>query len=144
MVLEPRCVYLVMDRCSGGDLFDTIGRFGGCLPEFEAARVGHQLLSALRYLHDDVHIAHLDIKLANILYDHIGENSDVKLIDFGSYAINLHFYCSDLVLINGNRSSSPSFDRREGNGKGRHDIVYGAGESPATSFRSQCGYVVPW
>lgn len=128
-----------MDRCSGGDLFDKIGRSGGCLPEMEAAHVGYQILSALRYLHDVVHIAHLDIKLANILYDHSGGNSDVKLIDFGSCTISLlQYFC----LSGWNRSSSPPSDRRESNAKGRHDIVYGAGTSTATSLRPQCGHVV--
>ena len=83
VVREPNAVFLVMDRCSGGDLFDEIERQGGILPETKARKVAAQLLEALRYLHDEAHIAHCDIKLANVLFDTADPDSNIKLIDFG-------------------------------------------------------------
>jgi len=49
------------------------------MPEKEAAKIFHQILSALLYLKESG-LSHRDIKPENVLFD---ENWNVKLIDFG-------------------------------------------------------------
>ena len=55
----------------------------GKYTEHEAAVVIKQLLSALRYMHDDNKIAHCDIKPENILFLTEADDSPIKVIDFG-------------------------------------------------------------
>lgn len=71
--------YLVLEYCQYGDLFDIILK-NGALPERIAKKLFLQLLDAVEHLHLKLKIAHLDIKLENIL---IGDNFKLKLCDFG-------------------------------------------------------------
>jgi serine/threonine protein kinase len=71
-------IYIVMEYCQNGELFDYINRRGP-LPEKEAAEIFHQILSALIYLRHQK-ISHRDVKPENILFH---KNGKVKLIDFG-------------------------------------------------------------
>jgi len=72
---------LIQEYVSGGELVAWINKTCG-LSEPTALRLFHQLLSALQCCHQNS-IVHRDIKLENILMD---ENSNIKLIDFGSAA----------------------------------------------------------
>jgi len=80
---DHRSVYLAMELCSGGELFDKViaaGHFG----EADAAIVMQQMLRAVRYMHENK-IAHRDLKPENFLFqskDPIKDNV-LKLIDFG-------------------------------------------------------------
>lgn len=72
-------LYLVMDFCSGGELFTQLrkrGKFTEQMSRFYAAEV----LLALEYLHDKLGIIYRDLKPENILLDTKGH---VKLTDFG-------------------------------------------------------------
>jgi serine/threonine protein kinase len=60
-------------------LFDIILK-GGYLPERIAKKLFLQLLDAVEYLHIKSKVAHLDIKLENILIDN---DFKLKLCDFG-------------------------------------------------------------
>ncbi|ETI43887.1 CAMK/CAMK1 protein kinase, variant 1 [Phytophthora nicotianae CJ01A1] len=71
---------LVMERVTGGELFDRIVRVG-VYSERQAAEIVTNVLQALNYLHS-CHILHRDIKPENILLAS-GDSSDVKLSDFG-------------------------------------------------------------
>jgi len=53
-------VYVIMELCQGGELFDRIAECGG-LPEDEAKRYFAQVLSALRHCHERG-IYHRDLK----------------------------------------------------------------------------------
>ncbi|KAJ7997610.1 hypothetical protein DPEC_G00230800 [Dallia pectoralis] len=75
---EGLTVYLFLEYCSGGELFDRIEPDVG-MPETEAHRFFQQLLSAVEYLHS-VGITHRDIKPENILLD---DKDNLKLSDFG-------------------------------------------------------------
>jgi len=80
-VYETRhTTYLVMERCSDGDLFDSIVQHGGRLSESFSKRVIIQVVEALRYLHSEVRVAHLDIKPSNLILD----GDSIKVIDFGA------------------------------------------------------------
>ncbi|WP_409057211.1 serine/threonine-protein kinase [Streptomyces sp. SYP-A7185] len=74
--------WLVMELLPGGTLQDLLEQ--GTLPPHEAARIGRQLLSALRVAHA-AGIWHRDVKPANVLVreDASGEGVSVVLTDFG-------------------------------------------------------------
>ncbi|TNM84871.1 hypothetical protein fugu_009049 [Takifugu bimaculatus] len=75
---EGLTVYLFLEYCSGGELFDRIEPDVG-MPESDAHRFFLQLISAVEYLHN-TGITHRDIKPENILLD---EKDNLKLTDFG-------------------------------------------------------------
>ncbi|CAH1405865.1 unnamed protein product [Nezara viridula] len=70
--------FIVMEYCSGGELFDHIVEKNK-LSEFEARLFFRQILSAVAYLHN-VGYVHRDLKPENILLD---RDLNLKLIDFG-------------------------------------------------------------
>ena len=54
----------------------------GCFSEAKASSIIRSLLEAVEYLHSK-DLVHRDIKPENIIFAHAGEDSDIKLIDFG-------------------------------------------------------------
>lgn len=79
-------IYIVMDLCHGGELFDRIAE-GALGDEAQVAKLIRQLARALRYCHDRG-IIHRDIKPENILFVSSHAEAPAKLIDFG---IACHF-----------------------------------------------------
>jgi len=75
-------LYIVMEECVGGELFERITQRGQ-YSEKAAAPIIKQLLSAVRYMHDDKGIVHCDLKPENILFLNKNEDSPIKIIDFG-------------------------------------------------------------
>lgn len=74
--------YIVMEQCSGGELFEEILKrqnFG----EPQAAIILQQLFSAVAYLHDNG-IIHRDLKPENILLEESRDIMNIKVIDFGT------------------------------------------------------------
>lgn len=76
---ENGTVYYVMPYLIGGSLQDYV-KTHGTLSEQEAMKYVKQIASALKYMHEELHICHYDVKPANILLDNKG---DAVLIDFG-------------------------------------------------------------
>jgi calcium-dependent protein kinase len=74
-------IYLVMELCEGGELFDQIIS-QGFLTERAAAVAVKQMLSAINYLHSHS-TCHRDLKPENFLLAFKDINSPLKLIDFG-------------------------------------------------------------
>lgn len=74
-------IYFVMDLCEGGELFDRI-KSKSRYSEADAAKVLHQVLSGISYLHERK-IAHCDLKPDNFLFLDKTEDSNLKIIDFG-------------------------------------------------------------
>lgn len=70
--------YIVMELLSGGELLQRPRPFS----ERQAKRVMRQLASAVRYMHSRG-VVHRDLKPENIVYMHQGEDSSVKIVDFG-------------------------------------------------------------
>ncbi|KAG5187758.1 hypothetical protein JKP88DRAFT_267783 [Tribonema minus] len=74
----PDYLFLVMDLCTGGNLLQSY-KFK---TERAAADIVRNIVNAIRYCHDRG-IAHRDLKLDNIVYEHNGPDAEVKLVDFG-------------------------------------------------------------
>jgi len=82
---DDKNIYLVMELCSGGELFDRIEK-AGHLTEALTAIVMSQMLSIIHYLHGNC-ICHRDIKCENFLLtsqDPIEDNNLLRIIDFGA------------------------------------------------------------
>jgi len=89
---DARKMYLVMELCTGGLLFDRIvseaeknadsGNEGQAFGERGAANYMQQILGAMRYLHS-LHFVHRDIKPENFLLQNSTQESPLKVIDFG-------------------------------------------------------------
>ena len=78
---DARNIYLVLELCEGGELFDYIVKKKK-LTEREAAVLFQQILLSLRYLHSH-QIAHRDLKPENLLLSNKTNEAVLKLCDFG-------------------------------------------------------------
>ena len=76
---ENDTVYYVMPFMAGGSLSDLVKKQGR-LSEKRALRYVGQVASALKYLHEQRHLCHYDVKPANIL---LNSYDNAVLIDFG-------------------------------------------------------------
>ncbi|KAI3386652.1 hypothetical protein SNEBB_007750 [Seison nebaliae] len=86
LIHDERCFVLIMEYCSGGELFDHIQRKSKAnghyaFTEREAAEIMHQICKPVYYLHSK-NIAHRDLKPENLLFTK-QENGIIKLADFG-------------------------------------------------------------
>jgi len=80
---DQQSIYLVLEMCSGGELFDRITN-AGYFTEVQAAISMQQIARAVCYMHEH-HVTHRDLKPENCLLmtqDPIEKNS-LKIIDFG-------------------------------------------------------------
>lgn len=78
---DPTGVHLVLELCSGGELFDRIvsqERYS----EAEAAKVVQQIASGLAALHR-ANVIHRDLKPENCLFLDKSKDSPLKIMDFG-------------------------------------------------------------
>ena len=76
-----RKIYLIMDICTGGELFDLVNMSSDHRTEHCATRFMTEMFSAVQYLHEHG-VVHRDLKLENWLFEH-HTGSHLKLIDFG-------------------------------------------------------------
>ena len=92
---SPNNLYLVMDLCTGGELFDriiekvmvdliqvTTTLTKGHFYEEDAAKIIKIVCGAIKYLHEK-HIVHRDIKPENLIFKSPDENSELMVADFG-------------------------------------------------------------
>lgn len=74
-------LFIVLPFFNGGDLLDVIeNRFMGPLPVFQAKKMFHQILTGLKFLHDNG-VAHRDLSIENVLYDDATDT--FAICDFG-------------------------------------------------------------
>ncbi|KAF9432798.1 hypothetical protein BGZ76_010301 [Entomortierella beljakovae] len=74
-------VYLVTDLAAGGELFDQLLKKGS-YTEGDAARLVHQILLGVEYLHS-MEIVHRDLKPENLLFEDKTEHAKLMITDFG-------------------------------------------------------------
>ncbi|CAK8561256.1 unnamed protein product [Lathyrus sativus] len=74
-------VHLVLELCSGGELFDRIVAQDK-YSETEASTVVHQIVAGLEAIHG-ANIIHRDLKPENCLFLDVGKDSSLKIMDFG-------------------------------------------------------------
>ena len=74
--------YLIMEYCSGGDLFSYLEQRNYMLKEKDACLIIYKLCKAIYYIHS-YGIVHRDIKPENILMTSNEDNADIRLLDFG-------------------------------------------------------------
>eukprot|EP01084_Bolivina_argentea_P125197 221848_1 len=87
LIETKKYLYIVMEFCKGGELFDKIANLDGDhYSEVDCCQIMHQLASGVEYMHD-MGIVHRDLKPENILCveDSIKR---VKIADFGISAIS--------------------------------------------------------
>merc|ERR1712203_785421 len=80
---DHRNIYLVMELCIGGELFDRIIE-AGHFTETQAATLMQQIVKAIYFMHES-HVCHRDLKPENFLFttkESIEKNT-LKIIDFG-------------------------------------------------------------
>lgn len=78
---DSRNIYLIMEMCEGGELFDRIidkGHF----TEVEARAIFLAIMQAINYCHSNG-IAHRDLKPENFIFLSKHDDSPLKVIDFG-------------------------------------------------------------
>ena len=80
-----KSIYLIMELCTGGELFDRIvenTENGIQYTEKQAASLFRQMMDAINYCHKNG-IVHRDLKPENLLFLNKDPNSPIKVIDFG-------------------------------------------------------------
>ncbi|XP_071685638.1 calcium-dependent protein kinase 29-like isoform X2 [Rutidosis leptorrhynchoides] len=78
---DEMSVHLVMELCSGGELFDRITKKGS-YSEKEAAKIGRQIVNVVNVCHF-MGVMHRDLKPENFLMVSQDENAPLKATDFG-------------------------------------------------------------
>ena len=82
---DKRYVYLVMEECTGGELFDKIIerlQNDSIFTEKEAAKIFKQMMMSIAYCHKEG-ICHRDLKPENLLLLNKKDDTNIKVIDFG-------------------------------------------------------------
>ena len=84
---SQRSLYLIMEECKGGEVFDKIIEHiqsKKMYSEKDAANMFQQVMSSIEYCHN-YGICHRDLKPENLLYLNDGneKNNPIKVIDFG-------------------------------------------------------------
>ena len=91
---DDRNIYIVMELCEGGELFDRIIDTG-VFEEDEARNIFLQIMQAINYMHSNK-ICHRDLKPENFLFLTRKKDSPLKVIDFGLSKV----FGEDLFKIN--------------------------------------------
>ena len=78
---DEQRIYIIMELCTGGDLFDRLEDHTQ-LTERDAAAVIAKIVKAVGYCHARG-LAHRDLKLENIMLESTAAHAEIKLIDFG-------------------------------------------------------------
>lgn len=78
---EDNDIHIVMEFCSGGELFEKIATKGKFCEE-EASRYLMKMFAAVNHLHL-LGVCHRDLKPQNFLFEDKSDQAELKLIDFG-------------------------------------------------------------
>ncbi|KAI9279573.1 kinase-like domain-containing protein [Sporodiniella umbellata] len=100
MVQQGDQLYEIMEYAPN-DLFNIV--MSGMMSKEEIACCWKQLLNGLSYLHS-MGIAHRDLKLDNVVLDHLGI---LKIIDFGCSTVFKYPFDSNIIMTQGVFGSDP-------------------------------------
>ena len=75
-------IYIFMEYCEGGTLFNYLKKRNFILKEKLAVNIVHQICTAIFYFHS-YGITHRDLKPENILMTNDEEDAQIKILDFG-------------------------------------------------------------
>lgn len=78
---DEKNIYLILELCTGGELFDKVVEQGR-MQEEVTRRLMRDTLHALNYLHEH-HFVHRDLKPENFLFGTDAPDAPIKMIDFG-------------------------------------------------------------
>ncbi|XWS65849.1 hypothetical protein CRYUN_Cryun05aG0149200 [Craigia yunnanensis] len=79
---DPLYVHIVMELCSGGDLFDRIKKRRHCYSEREAAKLIKVIVGVVEACHS-LGVMHRDLKPENFMLVNKDDDFSLKAIDFG-------------------------------------------------------------
>jgi len=82
---DDQCIYLIVDLCSGGVLFDVIVNSIVAKKKMthgDISLIIKQILKAINHCHGKG-IIHCDLKLENILLKNTNDLNSIKVVDFG-------------------------------------------------------------
>jgi len=79
---DEKCLYIVSEYYTGGELFDKISSMSSFTEKWAASTM-KQILSAINYCHLNK-IVHRDLKPENIIYESKQPGALLKIIDFGT------------------------------------------------------------
>mmetsp|Transcript_39553 Transcript_39553/g.48949 ORF Transcript_39553/g.48949 Transcript_39553/m.48949 type:complete len:467 (-) Transcript_39553:195-1595(-) len=149
-------LFIIMDECKGGELFELIIK-NKRLDERISKNIVKQIFEALCFMHEKYRIGHFDLKPDNIL---IANNGHVKLSDFGlaksftvsnDRVISKYQQKAKTLKINDNMQKPTSKDQRDQYRGQRRDrkLMYSTVGTPdyiAPEVFSQKGYdkMVDW
>mmetsp|Transcript_14439 Transcript_14439/g.21282 ORF Transcript_14439/g.21282 Transcript_14439/m.21282 type:complete len:577 (-) Transcript_14439:76-1806(-) len=83
---SPKHIFLVTELCSGGEMMEYVSKQKS-LTTNDFSRIAFQLLSAINHCAKE-HILHRDVKPENIMFRSPDPGAQLRLIDFGSGAID--------------------------------------------------------
>jgi serine/threonine protein kinase len=84
---DQKYYYLILDLVTGGEMFEHLINFGA-YSEADAARLMHEIASALAFLHG-VGLIHADLKPENLLLSTKNRlDGTIKIIDFGCAVVD--------------------------------------------------------
>lgn len=87
MYEDHNSFYLILDLVSGGEMFEHLINYGA-YSEADAARLMHEVASALAFLHG-VGVCHADLKPENLMLSTKNRlDGTIKIIDFGCASVN--------------------------------------------------------
>ena len=79
--VDDECYYIATKYCSGGTMLDKIIKMKN-FSEHQASEYIKVILNAVNYMHS-LNIVHRDLKMQNMVFDELGSNGVLQLIDFG-------------------------------------------------------------
>ena len=74
--------YIIMEYCSGGDLYSYLEKRKFKLSEKRVCDIIHKMCAAVYYIHS-YGIAHRDLKPENVLMTDDTDDADIRILDFG-------------------------------------------------------------
>ncbi|KAG7337300.1 protein kinase domain containing protein [Nitzschia inconspicua] len=85
---DRKNIHIVTELLTGGELYQQVISMSQRTPpetfsSQDAAWMVRNILDAIRYLHEDCHIAHRDLKASNFLFARPDDPRSIKIIDFG-------------------------------------------------------------